>query len=224
MSLLLNALPETVEICGQSVPIKTDFRSYIQFEQILIDSSATPQEKVKKALALAFDDIRAIPLNDPQQIIDGLLWFYRGGDKPQNEYQIKEKKKAEAKQKESDQASNSGERYYDYEFDAELIYAAFLQQYGVDLIATEYMHWWRFKALFSGLTDDTKFMQVVGYRATKVTKDMTDSQRKFYRQMKEIYALPIPQDEVEKAEAIEAALQSGDVVTLMRLIGDGGER
>ena len=37
---------------------------------------------------------------------------------------------------------------YSYEFDADYIYSAFLQQYKIDLNSIKYMHWWKFKDLF----------------------------------------------------------------------------
>lgn len=224
MSILLDRLPTAITICGRPVPINTDYRYLILFEQLCLDRSLSQQEKVEKVLLLMFDDIYAIPLEEPQQIVDGLLWFYQGGDRQMNAYQLREKKRAEARREDEDEQTYADEkRYYDFDYDDERIYAAFKQLYGIDLADIRYLHWWKFKALLSNLTDETKFMQVVGYRAANITKDMTDSQKKFHKKMKELYALPIPQDEIEKTEAIETALQNGDVATIMKLIGKEGK-
>lgn len=219
MSILIDRLPEHIMISGQPVPIYADFRTWILFEQLTLDSTVPRQEKVERLLRLTIRDPAAIPRkSQPQQISNGLLWFYRGGDRRQNEHQIREQQRAEAKKQAGEEPDA---RYYDYEFDADYIYSAFIQQYGIDLERAN-LHWWKFLALFSGLTDDTLFMKVVGYRGIRITKDMTDSQKNFYRKMKSVYALPLPQDELEKSKAIETALQSGDVAALMRLIGKSG--
>lgn len=62
-------------------------------------------------------------------------------------------------------------RTFDYIQDASLIYAAFRQTYGIDL-AEELgkLHWWKFKALFEGLPDNTRFSEIVSIRSKPIPK------------------------------------------------------
>ena len=54
---------------------------------------------------------------------------------------------------------------YDMREDEALIYAGFVQQYGIDLHKEHgRMSWWTFCTLFSGLTTDTNFGKVVELR------------------------------------------------------------
>lgn len=54
----------------------------------------------------------------------------------------------------------------DFAQDAALIRAAFLQQYGIDLDAQRgCMSWFRFSDLLGGLTDETRFIQIVQIRS-----------------------------------------------------------
>lgn len=54
----------------------------------------------------------------------------------------------------------------DFEQDAAMIRAAFLQQYGIDLDAQRgRMSWFRFVDLLGGLTDRTRFIQIVQIRS-----------------------------------------------------------
>lgn len=54
----------------------------------------------------------------------------------------------------------------DFEQDAALISAAFMQQYGIDLDAQRgRMSWFRFSDLLGGLTDKTRFIQIVQIRS-----------------------------------------------------------
>lgn len=85
-------------------------------------------------------------------------------------------------------------RTVDFELDGEYIYAAFLQDYGIDLI--EYqgkLHWRKFLALFQGLSDDTKIKQIMHIRAMDVpapTKHNQEQIRKIM-ELKSYYALPV---------------------------------
>jgi len=59
-------------------------------------------------------------------------------------------------------AGKQGARAFDWLIDSDYIYAAFLQQYGIDLEITD-MHWHKFMALFYGLKD-TKFNDIMSAR------------------------------------------------------------
>ena len=213
MSLLLDRLPDAVIIGGQSVPIRTDFRYSILFEMLCLDNSLSSAQKSEQALRLMYPALSVLPLNEPQQIVDGLLWFFRGGDRPRNRHQIAQQHR---------QSDAPTERVYDYNYDDELIYAAFLQQYGIDLTSA-HLHWWQYRALFSALSEETKFMRVLGYRTAKITQNMSKEEKRHLRRMKEIYALPVSLDEAAKEAAIAEALQSGNAEAVMALLRGGEE-
>ena len=212
MSILLDRLPSTVQICGRAVRVNSDFRYSILFEMLCLDRTIPPNEKAEKILRLMFPDLQELPLEEPQQVIDALLQFYKGGERELNQYQIREQKKTEGEEQPIE------DRVYDYEYDDELIYAAFLQQYGIDLVEERHLHWWKFRALFSALTEETKFIKVLGYRSAKITSGMSSTEKEHLRKMKDLYALPIPLDEVEKTEAIAEALRSGNAAAIMNMI------
>lgn len=90
---------------------------------------------------------------------------------------------------------------FDFEQDASFIYASFLQCYGIDLMGKDRnLHWWKFIALFSGLTDDTRIMQVISIRTKpmpKATKYNAEERRQLAR-LKAIYRLKVTETEREK--------------------------
>lgn len=51
----------------------------------------------------------------------------------------------------------------DYAIDADYIYAAFLSQYGIDLLDVKELHWHKFLALFKGLKDDEMICKIMSY-------------------------------------------------------------
>ena len=59
-------------------------------------------------------------------------------------------------------AGKQGARAFDWLIDSEYIYAAFLQQYGIDL-ETEDLHWHKFLSLFNSLTG-TKLNDIISAR------------------------------------------------------------
>jgi hypothetical protein len=63
----------------------------------------------------------------------------------------------------------SGPRYMDFEQDAPLISAAFMQAYGIDLDKSN-MHWFRFRGLLEAMPDDTTFSKVVELRRRPLPK------------------------------------------------------
>ena len=59
----------------------------------------------------------------------------------------------------------------DFIQDGPLIYAAFMQAYGLDLNDQRgKLHWWKFSALLNGLPKDTRLMEVVQIRTKPMPK------------------------------------------------------
>ena len=193
MNILIDVLPEYVEIDGIEYKINTDFRIGIMFELLIQDNTLTDMEKVEIALNLYYPEIP----HDPIQALEKILWFYRCG----KEYD------AESPQ-EGTEGTTQQQAIYSFEHDAEYIYAAFLDQYGIDLQDIEHLHWWKFRALFKGLKEDNLIVKIMGYRAIKIDDSMTDSEKKFYRRMKKIYALPDNRTQEEKERDFTNAIAS----------------
>lgn len=187
MNLLLDEIPEEVEIDGRIYQINANFRESIIFELMMQDADLMDDEKVSRALSIYYDEIP----HDLKLAIDCMLWFYRCG-----------KEKEEGKQPESEEDHRddtpSPKQVFSYEVDAEYIYAAFLTQYGIDLQDIEFLHWWKFKALFNSLKEDNKLVEIMKYRSMTIDSKMNEKEKDFYRSMKRLYALPDNRTEAEK--------------------------
>ena len=123
MNILLDALPKTVEIAGIPWKIHSDFRTSVQFELLMQKSGLTDEDRLLQALALYFPTLP----DDLPAAVEQMLWFYRCGEAA-----------------EEDSGTGAGP-VYSFEHDADLIYAAFLAQYRIDLNA-DTLHWWKFIA------------------------------------------------------------------------------
>lgn len=62
------------------------------------------------------------------------------------------------------EADEPKEAQFDFEFDAEEIYASFLMQYGIDLFSVPFLHWRKFLTLLRGLTEQTPFVRKLRLR------------------------------------------------------------
>ena len=204
MNILLDLLPETVEIGDVEYPINTDFRISILFELMMQDNSLSDKEKMQEAIRLYYPEIP----HDLEEAVEKLIWFYRCG-------KVEKAKKNTASQEGED--TDTQERLvYSFEHDDRYIYAAFLSDYGIDLQDVEDLHWWKFRAMFLALNDSCEFKKIMGYRSMKITSKMSKEQRAFYEKMQRIHALPIPDDEQEKYDAITKALMGdGDLTGLL---------
>lgn len=193
MNILTDPLPKTVAVGGEKYPINTDFRASIRFELLMQNASLPDSDKALKALELYYPRAPC----DAQGACDGMLWFYRCG------------REETKRQEESGDGGGEPRRVYDFAYDADYIYAAFLAQYGVDLQETAHLHWWKFRAMFRALDETCEFVKIMGYRAMRIPAKMPKEQKAFYRRMKRIHALPLPKDEKEKQDAITKALMNG---------------
>lgn len=189
-SLLLDPLPSRVEIDGTLWEICSDFRTSIRFEQLMQNGERSDSDRLLQALALYYP---AIPEN-VAAAVERMLWFYRCGEALEEEA--------------GSEAGEADGPAYSFEHDADLIYAAFLSQYRIDLNA-DTLHWWKFKALFRGLHEDNEFVKIMGYRAIRITADMSKEQKAFYRRMKQLHRLPMPKEKKKKLQDIESALLAG---------------
>ena len=177
---------------GTVYPIHTDFREWVRFESLLNDGDVPESLRIFIALRLVFGDNVPEDLEAARKFV---MWFYRGGNP------LPEAKKDEGNEAEPYLESR---RVYDFEYDSEYIFAAFLELYHIDLSETP-MHWWKFRALFKGL-HDCKMTEIMGYRGAEITDDMPDSRKCFLLDMQELYELPVSLAERRRIEAAQKFL------------------
>lgn len=179
-NILLDKLPQYTQ---NGLKIRTDFRESIKFELLMQDKNINEKDKIALAIKLYYYDMSKI--KDIKIAINDILWFYRCG----------EELKKETSQDENEERIK---QIYSYEFDDKHIYSAFLEQYNIDLNSINYLHWWKFKALFNGLSEKTKIVEIMGYRAMNLSKIKDKEMKKHYKKMQQIYALPDMRSEEEK--------------------------
>jgi hypothetical protein len=159
MNILIDELPDKVEIEGEEIEINTDFRNVLLYFRLLKDEELEAIEKVEIAMRLFFKRVpkdvgKAIRYINEEYIVSSGM---------------KQIRKLEQRGLEKEKAA------FDFEQDGGLIFASFWQQYKINLIETK-MHWRVFKALFDGLGEETVLRRVMEFRRMK-PKDMPRERR-----------------------------------------------
>lgn len=170
IDLTKKALPNTITVDGRAYSIYTDFRVWMQFEISLRErrGDLIPVSYLFKNEAPSRCDVRdLLAFARPEHVLPRPV---RG--------------------------TSSDVILLDFKIDSDLIYAAFLQQYGVDLIDVPELHWHKFLAMLNGLRG-TKLDEVMGYRCYQ---RQTDKDIDPYEEMREAWAIERPLSEEEEAE------------------------
>ncbi len=96
MNILIDLVPEEVEINGAKYKIRSDFRTSILFELLMFDEDISTEIKFIQALDLYFPKLP--PPENFEEALNKIMWFYDGGreDKEVNSKKmvvLQEKKK-----------------------------------------------------------------------------------------------------------------------------------
>lgn len=168
--LLLDGLPEEY----QGIPISADYRNMIQVDLILHEPGTSETEKTIAALYQLYPDLPS----DIHKAVDGLVWFFtRGGALGDGK---------------DNGIKKTSKKAFDFEQDANLIYAAFYATYGISLTTVEFLHWWEFMALLEGLPETTLFQRVVYWRTVDVN-GLPKHEKKHVLKMRKLFALKEPE-------------------------------
>lgn len=201
MNNFIKGLPKTINVNGEEVAINTDFKVWIRYEEIMLDEDKEAEKQIMEVLDTCLvDEFTMTRLDDLERLFDELMCFY-GLDK-----KIKSEKEAEEdKEKESDFSEKN--KIYSYEYDWSYIYAAFMECYNINLFTVN-LHWWEFKALFNSLNDKCLFSKIMSFRSMEITSKMSKEEKKYYGEMKKIYALPDERTEEEKEKAFARSMMA----------------
>ncbi|MGE9994816.1 Gp15 family bacteriophage protein [Peptoniphilaceae bacterium SGI.137] len=168
-----------IDIDGVVFDIDASFDVILRLLQLLKDERFSPGERVLIGLEMLISDTLAgYSLKDKNEILKSILSEYV---RVEEEITVDVLGNPMPKEKE--------EMFFSFDQDAELIYAAFMQTYGIDLIDMQgKLSWTRFQALLNGLPENTRFSQVVAIRKWNPGDD-NKSKAQVMRELKEAYRL-----------------------------------
>ena len=169
---LYEDLPGTVEVRGKKHRVDLDFRNVLRMLDILADKSLTMEARE----TLAARCVSRHPCTGLAAAVQALI---RGNET---------------------RAAVDHKKVTSFDQDADMIRAAFLQAYGIDLWRAR-LHWFQFMDLLKNLPEDTQYMNVISIRARPVPKPTkyNREEREWLMNAKKQYALTESEEDRERA-------------------------
>ena len=194
MNILIDELPDAVEIDGVEYPLNTDFQTGIL---CILDFESRDLTEDEKAILLLKRLYKGDIPSDVNEAVRLGIKFLDGG-----------------KESEGENPFADHHRLYSFEKDSALIYAAFQQTHGIDLQKVD-LHWWQFLALFQDLGAETAFSSVVNLRRRVKNGDATKEEREHALKMGEAFDLPEFDDYMN--------FEENENANLFAILSEGGE-
>ena len=191
MNVLIDRLPEMVEIDGECYPLRTDYRTALRIMEAFEDPVLTEQEKQMIMLELLYEQIP----DNLEKACEMAVKFLNGGDDGGNR---------------TKQQQDDCERRYSFSKDGKYIFTAILQTHGIDLERVDNLHWWKFLYLFMDLREDCFFSRIIYYRTQRAKGKLTKEEAAYCRSISDILDLPEEHDrEAEEAANVFMQLLRG---------------
>ena len=177
MNVFYEDLPETLEVDGKEYPIITDFREWLRFSDML-KSDIPPQFKLEFLSDMFLEDVPDLYAEeDIESVMDAITAFL---SLSALEFP-KQEKESEEEFENVDFEEESVRKAIYYEQDAPYIISAFRREYQIDLLSVEYLHWWEFRMLLDGLSEDCQIKKRIYWRTCDVSKMDKNERMKILR-------------------------------------------
>ena len=199
MIKLTDALPETLVIGKRKYRMKPDFRNVLLMMKTLERTDIIPEARQYLALKCV---VKHPPKDD--KAVSEIMSAFKAMMLPDSG------------------KKESGERLTSFEQDADLIRAAFRQNYGIDLFR-EKLHWLEFVCLLSGLPEGSRYTEIIGIRARPIPKATKYNAEERRALMKAKAAHRIEKTETEIKQNMNASID-GVAQFLLSIAKRGGEK
>lgn len=179
MNLFYEKYPKVLEVHGEFCPIITDFREYIRLLDML---KCKELNDIQKIMILKEYFLKDISIDS--EAIHALTDFVT--------MNMKEKESEQDPDgEEGEELEETGKKnLFSYEIDYPYILSGFLRDYGIDLETVNYLHWWKFRMLFDGLSEDTEIKQRIMYRGINLSDIKDKEERKRISKIQRSIQLP----------------------------------
>ena len=176
MNYMYEELPDSICVNGNDIKIVTDFREYIRLFDMLNDDSLTTMDKMFFVRQYFLSDLPDSELGEAILKLKDFIEIKSDNEMSNSDNEGHEEVKHE--------------KLFSYEVDFPYILSAFLRDYGIDIMSVRYMHWWKFKFLFDGLSDENEIKKRITYRGIDPGTIKDDAERKRIVEIKSRIALP----------------------------------
>lgn len=182
MFSLSEHIDDVIEFGGGDFAIDMSFDNIINVQNLILDPKEDNFFKVAMTVTLLLD-------LDFEEIIEhfDIDYLYETFERLLEHIGFKNKSGDE-----SEQTGSEPQRVFDYEQDAEAIYASFFYAYQLDLIDVKgQLHYFKFRALLENLPEDASLSKIIGYRTMKIPtqKEASKEYISHVKKMKQLYKL-----------------------------------
>lgn len=183
------SLPESVEIGEKLYKINADYRDVLEIIKQLNDPDESKDANIYIALAMFYPDFENMELSEYEDAAKEMFVFINCGE-------------------ELEEDDHPVPQRIDWEQDGLIIAADINKHTQQDIRGVEFMHWWTFVSLFSGIGDG-QLSTIVSIRDKLRKKQSLDKwEREFYKENKSRVDLKrrYSAEEIEERERINALL------------------
>lgn len=177
MNLFYEDYPTVLKVKNEFIPIITDFREYIKLLDMLNDEEVNGYEKM-----LFLQQYFLKEPNNMDDAISRLTDFV--SMKELNDVHTEESGEGE------DTKVEEPKLLFSFALDYPYILAGFWQDYGIDISEIRYLHWWKFRQLFDGLSEKTEIKQRIMYRSIDLSTIKDKDERKRIEKIQRSIKLP----------------------------------
>lgn len=197
LSLTQDPLNEVI-FDGKAYHLDLAFDTVIQYLSLSADTDLSDDEKTEYAISLFLDD-QILP-SDPKffeavfEVISKEITSDPYGNNSVNDNPF----------------GLAPVKYFDYEQDAEAIYASFLSEYNIDLLKQRgKLHWRQFKALFNGLSENSYMQRIISIRQRDLSEIEDTKTQQQLNDAKAYYSLDTPvENNAEQTQAQQTSALS----------------
>ena len=191
---LYSRLPYHVEVSGKRYKINPSFDRVLEAVDILNNQEWTEAQKINYLSWLLIKSRCKVPV----LVINAAIELLIKGD-------------------------NSSERTLDFAQDWDLIYAAFVQSYGIDLFKQRgKLHWMKFAALVSALPSNTRISEIIDIRTREIPEPTKYNQKERTQLIKLKAKHRLKVSESEKETMYQQAMQN--IAQMLINMAERGDR
>lgn len=198
MNVFYEELPEALEINGREYLVITDFREWIRFSDML-KSDIPPKFKLEFLSEMFLEKVPDLYTEDEiEEVMDAITSFLSlsGTEFPDIS---SDEANSEEESEEVEYEEQRAKKAIYYEQDAPYIISAFRREYQIDLLSVPYMHWWEFRMLLDGLSEESQIKKRIYWRTCDVSKMDKKERREILKIRRSI---TIPEEEYVSDEGI----------------------
>ena len=176
--------PTKIEVNGHYYDINTDYRTALACLKAINDKTITDLERLYAIEGLLIDD--PVPPEDEEILKEKMAIYLRCG---------------------SEKNTSDEEIDMDYFKDEAIIKTSIRQCYHLNLNEIDYMHWWEYNELISGLTNESVLSRTRELRTYDLNQIKDPVEREKMRKRKEYVSLDKEEDEELTKEQEESIKQ-----------------